>query len=58
MNIFEDVYVAYADIVRQMKEPVVIINREYCFVDANDSAKALIPEICKLKHGDTIIHCK
>ena len=55
MNIFEDVYVAYADIVRQMKEPVVIINREYCFVDANDSAKALIPEICKLKHGDTII---
>ena len=29
MNVFEDVYVAYADIVRQMKEPVVIINREY-----------------------------
>ena len=55
MNIFEDVYIAYADIVRQMKEPVVIINKEYCFVGANDSAKELVPKICQLKHGDSII---
>ena len=54
MNIFEDVYVAYADIVRQMKEPVVITNKEYCYIDANDSAKELVPQICELKHGDSI----
>ena len=53
MNIFEDVYVAYADIVQQMKEPVVIINKEYCYVDANQSAKTLIPQICQLKQGDS-----
>lgn len=55
MRIFEDVYVAYADIVRQMKEPVVIMNKEYRFIGANESAKALLPEVCKLEHGDSII---
>lgn len=55
MRVFEDVYVAYADIVRQMKEPVVIMNKEYQYIGANDSAKALIPEISKLEHGDSII---
>ena len=55
MNVFEDVYVAYADIVRQMKEPVVIMNEGYCFVGANDSAKELLPNICRLKHGDAVI---
>ncbi len=55
MHAFEDVYVAYADIVRQMKEPVVILNREYCYVDANESAKALVPQISKLEHGAPLI---
>ncbi len=55
MRILEDVYVAYADIVRQMKEPVVIVNKEYRFIGANDSAKALVPKIGKLEHGDSII---
>lgn len=56
MRIFEDVYVAYADIVRQMKEPVVIMNKEYRFIGANESAKVLIPQIRKLEHGDSIIN--
>ena len=55
MNIFEDVYVAYADIVRQMKEPVVIMNKEYCYISANDSAKALLPKISGLEHGVSIV---
>ena len=55
VRIFEDVYVAYADIVRQMKEPVVIMNKEYRFIGANDSAKALIPEIGDMEHGDSIL---
>ena len=55
MNIFEDVYVAYADIVRQMKEPVVIINKQYCYIDANASAKELVPKLCQLKHGDSLL---
>jgi signal transduction histidine kinase len=55
LHVFEDIYVAYADIVRQMKEPVVIMNKEYRFIGANDGAKALVPQICKLEHGDSII---
>ena len=55
MRIFEDVYVAYADIVRQMKEPVVILNKEYRFIGANDSAKVLIPKISNMEHGDSIL---
>ena len=55
LHVFEDIYVAYADIVRQMKEPVVIMNKEYHFIGANKSAKALVPQICELEHGDSII---
>lgn len=55
MRILEDVHVAYADIVRQMKEPVMIMDKEYRFIGANDSAKSLMPKIAKLEHGDAII---
>lgn len=55
MHVFDEVYVAYADIVRQMKEPLIILNKDYCFVAANDSAKELVPQIEKLKQGDAAI---
>lgn len=50
--VFDNRRVAHASIIRNLKEPVIISDSHYCYVEANDMALAMFPALKDLKRGD------
>ncbi len=52
--VFDNRHIAHASIIKNLKEPVVISDNAYRYVEANDSAIAIFPALKRLKRGDEI----
>ena len=53
-KIFDGQAVAYAKIIRKLKEPVVLVDNKYRFVECNDRAYEVFPALVGLQEGDEI----
>ena len=53
-KIFDGQAIAYAKIIRKLKEPVVLVDNKYRFVECNDRAYEVFPSLVGLQEGDEI----
>ncbi|MGN0343905.1 MAG: ATP-binding protein [Lachnospiraceae bacterium] len=53
-RIFDGQAIAYATIIRKLKEPVVLVDNKYRFVECNDRAYEVFPSLVGLQEGDEI----
>ncbi|MBO5246461.1 MAG: response regulator [Eubacterium sp.] len=53
-RLFDGQTIAYANIIRKLKEPVILVDKEYRFVEANDRAAEVFPSLETLKPGDAV----
>ena len=53
-RIFDGQSIAYANIIRELKEPVLLVDNEYRFVEANLRAQEVFPSLAGLKDGDLL----
>lgn len=53
-KIFDGHAVAYADIVKKLKEPMILVDNRYHFVECNERAFEVFPSLVGLKEGDEI----
>lgn len=55
-EIFDGFDIAYASLIRNLREPVVIIDNEYHFMEANESALETFPYLRKRAIGEMLEH--
>lgn len=53
-RMFDGQAVAYASIIRKLKEPVILVDNKYRFVECNDRAYEVFPSLAGLQEGDDI----
>lgn len=53
-KMFDGQAIAYATIIGKLKEPVILVDRKYHFVECNERAYEVFPSLVGLKEGDEI----
>lgn len=53
-RIFDGQSIAYANIIKKLKEPVILVDSEYHFMEANERAFEVFPSLQGLKDGDEL----
>ena len=53
-RLFDGQAIAYANIIRKLKEPVILVDNKYRFVECNDRAYEVFPSLVGLEEGDAI----
>lgn len=55
-KIFDGFDIAYANLVKDLREPVIIVDGEYTFMEANESALKTFPHLRKKAIGEAMEH--
>lgn len=53
-QMFDEQDIAYANLIRKLAEPVLLVDKEYHFVECNDRAKEIFPSLRAMKEGDLL----
>ncbi len=53
-KMFDGQAIAYSGIIKKLKEPVILVDKDYRFVEANERAYFVFPSLRGLKEGDEI----